>query len=278
MVISKGLSEFEEMTKGEPIVLGMGQSGEVSQDVTGVLALFPGAPKVMAQDRESYVGAEIDYINLLGRTSPFMVAYGANGQVRQVKAIAARTVILVDRTDDDAAHDEGKWQRDVEAAVQSAGIKPLEIKSVGDEEDRVAKDMFVSLGLANMRIYLIGGIAVALAGVLAISLANFWQMRWTLGLMRVRGAAPKHLLRVIMADFVVPLAFGLVIGVVVGIATGYGLANQMFKVPRFLGALGVLPVHLTLTGGTFVSALILGVFFCGTAMMFSLFVFRRYGS
>jgi hypothetical protein len=135
--------------------------------------------------------------------------------------------------------------------------------------------MFVSLGLENIRIYLIGGIAVALAGILAISIANFWQMRWTLALVRVRGGTRGHLLRIILSDFFVPIIFGMVIGIAVGIATGYGLANQMFKVPRFLTTLEVLPVHLIVSPDAFAIAMGLGTFFFLTAFAFSFVMFRQ---
>ena len=271
IVVSKGLAAFEGVGVGRAMVVGHGADGEVEDQVTGVVALLPGAPQVMLQTREAVRRRGDRVLNLLGRTSPFIVATADRRIILPVKTTASRTVVLVDAADGAAP---GEVSRRIGETLGGLGIRPLEIKSVGDEEHRLGKDMFVSLGLENIRIYLIGGIAVALAGILAVSLANFSQMRWTLGLLRIRGAR-KHLVRIIVAEFFVPIVFGMVIGITMGIVTGYGMTNQMFKVPQTLAALEILPVHLTLTGGAFIVAPLLGLFFLGTAIAFSVLVFRR---
>jgi hypothetical protein len=272
VVISKGLADFEEVTVDDDLILGEGNQGELTDRIRGILTLLPGAPQVMLQNREAYVGAEIEFIQLLARTNPFMVVSSRSDNVKQLKAIPSRTVILIETTD---AAEAAAVTAKLETATRSFGIRPLEIKSVAEQDKHLSKDMFVSLGLENIRIYLIGGIAVALAGILAISIANFWQMRWTLALVRVRGGTPEQLLRIILSDFFVPIVFGMAIGVSVGVATGYGLTNQMFKVPRFLTTLEVLPVHLILSRSAFAIAFALAMFFFLTAFAFSFIMFRQ---
>ena len=50
--------------------------------------------------------------------------------------------------------------------------------------------MFIALALANLRIYLFGGLLLAVIAILAIAMANYTEDKRTLALLRIRGVAP----------------------------------------------------------------------------------------
>jgi ABC-type antimicrobial peptide transport system permease subunit len=122
---------------------------------------------------------------------------------------------------------------------------------------------------------MIGGMLVALAGLVAITIVNFNESKRLFGLLRLRGASPGQLMRVVLADLVAPLSVGACIGVPVGLVTGYGLTNAIFALPRAASILQILPVHLTL--GWLVAAIIGGVFvfFLLSSYGLSSWVFRK---
>src|SRR5437773_11959918 len=76
-------------------------------------------------------------------------------------------------------------------------------------------DMFFFLALENMRIYLVGGVLLALIAILAIALTNYLEDWRTLGLLRVRGVAPLLLLRFFASRLLAPALPGLVCGLLV---------------------------------------------------------------
>ena len=78
--------------------------------------------------------------------------------------------------------------------------------------------MFIALALANMRIYLVGGLLLALIAILAIAMANYTEDRRTLALLRIRGASPARLWRFLLATLLSPALLGLIIGAVAAAA------------------------------------------------------------
>src|ERR1051325_9404619 len=60
--------------------------------------------------------------------------------------------------------------------------------------------MFIFLALENMRIYLAGGMLLALIAIAAIALTNYLEDRRTLRLLRVRGAAAGPLFQFFRFD------------------------------------------------------------------------------
>ena len=59
-------------------------------------------------------------------------------------------------------------------------MPPLELHSLGEEVQKVGNDMYISLALANMRIYLAGGLLLALVAIVAVAVANYTRIveRW----------------------------------------------------------------------------------------------------
>src|SRR5207249_608407 len=80
-----------------------------------------------------------------------------------------------------------------QAIVNASPFPPLEVHSLAQEIGKVGSDMYISLALANMRIYLLGGLLLALVAILAVAMANYSEDRRTLALLRIRGASPSSI-------------------------------------------------------------------------------------
>ncbi|MBI3940676.1 MAG: ABC transporter permease [Acidobacteria bacterium] len=270
--ISSGLASYLELETGARAALGTVSAGEPGRtEVQGILNVLPGAPQVMLQNREAYVSADIEFINYLSRTNPFVVARAASPGVGQWEGMLSRLVVLVDL---DEGANVAAVRGQLESKVREVA-KLAYVKSSNEEEQKVSKDMFISLALENMKVYMIGGIVVALAGIIAISIANYLESRRTFALLRIRGASPSHLVRIAISDFFVPILCGMVVGLAVGILAGYGLTNQIFRIPRVISILEVFPVHLILSGFIFGVIGVLSLLFAATAVAFSLLIFRK---
>ena len=126
-----------------------------------------------------------------------------------------------------------------------------------------------------MRIYLLGGLALALIAILAIAMANHAEDRRTLALLRIRGASPRDLWRFVVATLLSPAMLGLVLGAVAAVLAGFGLANYVWKLREIRTVVQLLPTHLVLsplTGGVLV---LLVVLLIGVASAFSWYVYRK---
>jgi hypothetical protein len=161
------------------------------------------------------------------------------------------------------------------ALAQASPFPPLEIHNLEDEKGKVATDMFIALALANMRIYLAGGLLLALIAILAIAMANHAEDRRTLALLRIRGASPKDLWRFVVATLLSPALLGLLIGALAALLAGFGLANYVWKLREIRTVVQLLPTHLVvspLTGGVLMLLVLLLI---GVASAFSWYVYQR---
>ena len=135
--------------------------------------------------------------------------------------------------------------------------------------------MFVRLGLENMKVFMIGGILIAICALIAIAWVNFIERRRTFGLLRIRGASPAQLIRVVLAQMFVPVVIGAVVGVVAGLVAGYGLTNAIFALPRVVSVLGILDVHLVVSW--FICGVVLAVLltFFFAMLILGSWIFRK---
>jgi predicted lysophospholipase L1 biosynthesis ABC-type transport system permease subunit len=162
-----------------------------------------------------------------------------------------------------------------EALLGALPVAPLEIHRLPEQILRAGSDMYIFLALENMRIYLAGGILLALVGVLAIALANYAEERHTLALLRIRGASPIYILRFLVAMMLSPALLGLILGSAAGLAAGFGLANYLWKLREIQTAVGLLRTHLVISAATVEIIILLAIFLIVVASLFSLWVFRK---
>ena len=135
--------------------------------------------------------------------------------------------------------------------------------------------MYISLALANMRIYLVGGLALALIAILAIAMANYVEDRRTLALLRIRGASPAEMWRFVMAMLLSPALVGLLLGAGSAVLAGFGLANYVWRLREIRTVVQLLPTRLVVAPLTAWVALLLMIVLVGVASGFRWWVFRR---
>ena len=213
--------------------------------------------------------ARIDYLNYLFSTNAYMATGIDNAKLKPLQILLPRVIVLlkVDPNVDPAA-----FQR---AIAKANTFPPLEIHSLAQEIAKVGSDMYISLALANMRIYLVGGLILALVAILAIAMANYSEDRRTLALLRIRGASPAAMRRFVLAMLLSPALVGLALGATSAVLAGFGLANYVWKLREIRTVVQLLPTHLVVSVLTVWIALLLVFLLVGVATGFSWWVYRH---
>ena len=267
---SPPVAEFWNLGSGEPVLLGADlQRRPVLVPSGGVIGFLPGMPPRSISDRQSYVSARIDYLNYLSSTDAYLAATMDNPKIANLKVLVPRILLLVH------VKESADTATVVKAVTGALKARPLEVRELKQELKKVGGDMFIFLALENMRIYLIGGVLLALIAIMAIALTNYLEDRRTLGLLRVRGASPALLFRFFASSLLAPALVGLVVGIVVAGAAGYGLTNLIWGLRELKSVVHLLPTRLVVSELTIWIAIGLVAVIMGIALLFSLWVFRR---
>jgi FtsX-like permease family protein len=267
---SPPVAEFWNLASGEPILLGADlDKRPVFASGGGVIGFLPGMPPRTIADRQSFVSARIDYLNYLSNTDAYLVAAADNPQIANLKVLIPRVLLLV------RLKPPGDAAGAARTIAEGLGARPLEVRELTRELKKIGGDMFIFLALENMRIYLVGGMLLALIAIGAIALTNYLEDRRTLGLLRVRGASPALLFKFFASMLLAPAIAGLVIGVLVAAAAGFGLTNVIWGLREIKSALHLLPTRLVISGLSVWISLSLFVVIAGIALLFSLWVFRK---
>jgi hypothetical protein len=267
---SPPVAEFWNLASGEPVLLGADLDKKpVLVPGGGVIGFLPGMPPRSIADRQSFVSARIDYLNFLSSNDAYLTATMDNPRIANLKVLIPRVLLLV------RLKQASDTQGAVKSIAQALRTRPLEVRELERELKKVGGDMFIFLALENMRIYLVGGMLLALIAIAAIALTNYLEDRRTLGLLRVRGASPALLFKFFASTLLAPAVGGLVIGVLVAAAAGFGLTNLIWDLRELKSVVHLLPTRLVLSGLTAWISVALFVVIGGIALLFSLWVFRR---
>lgn len=266
---SASVADFWQLAPGTRTVVGLTRTRQpVDAPSAGTLAFLPGLPPKTVSDRQGYVQARIDYLNYLLGTNAYLAAAADAKGLGELQLLAPRVVVML-RTRDDIDADR------LRAALSTAtSVAPLEIHSLEEEVQKVGNDMYIALALANMRIYLIGGLLLAIVAMVAIAAANYAEDRRTLALLRIRGASPASLWRFLLAALLAPALVGLAVGAVAAAIAGFGLANYVWQLRAVRTVVQLLPTHLVvepITGGL---ALMFLLFLVAVAAVFAWWAFR----
>ena len=241
----------------------------VAAKAAGVLAFLPGIPPQSVSDRQGYVQARVDFLNYLFSSNAYLMTKADNPQLGALQILVPRVIVLV-RTD--ATVDETAFPK---ALAKATPFPPLEIHSLAQEIGKVGSDMYISLALANMRIYLIGGLALALVAILAVAMANYAEDRRTMALLRIRGASPMAMWRFVVAMLLSPALVGLALGAGAAVLAGFGLANYVWRLREIQTVVQLLPTHLVVAALTGWVVLLLLALLMSVASGFSWWVFRH---
>ncbi len=272
ILVSQGFRASYDANGSDRLSLGRGDGGEdIEVTVAGTIRLLPGLSQLMMQDRESFTSASIEFINSISRTQPYVVGRLDADNIPKVEGLLTNAILHV------GANGAPGAVLDELVRFRDEGLIPAfaDIYTEATQRERLSSDMFVYMALEDIKVFMVGGILVAIAGLMAISMVNFMERKRTFALLRLRGAPPRKLRRVILADLVGPLLVGALIGVPVGILTGYGLTNAIFALPRAASILQILPVHLTLSW--LVGAIVFGLLavFLVSSLLLSRWEFQK---
>jgi len=269
VAVSPPVADFWRVEPGSQMLLGMDPDRRaVGTKAAGVLAFLPGLPPKSVSDRQGFVQARVDYLNYLFSTNAYLATSATNPQLASLQILIPRVIVLV-RTD--GSPDAATFQQ---AIAKATPFPPLEVHSLAQEIGKVGSDMYISLALANMRIYLLGGLLLALIAILAVAMANYSEDRRTLALLRIRGASPSSMWRFVVAMLLSPALVGLALGGGSAVLAGFGLANYVWRLREIRTVVQLLPTHLVIGSLTGWVVLLLIVMLVGVASAFSWWVFR----
>jgi hypothetical protein len=269
VLASTALEDYLRLPIDAPLAVGRGTGGTmVSAPYGGGLLTVPGMPSMSVAQRDSFTTTRVDYLNHLFREQSFLVAAAGNPRLANLDILLTRAVLTVQPQ---GAGGDG-WR---DRVVATLNVTPLEVRSLPDEVSRLGSDMYIFLARHNVRIYLIGGVLMALIALAAIALVNFRDDRRTLGLLRIRGCSPGDLIRFLSAGLTAPALVGLAIGFVVSLAVGYGLTNVVWQLREIKSILTHLTAHLAVSSATaIVVAILLGAILA-LLLWFKQWVFRH---
>jgi hypothetical protein len=267
---SPPVAAFWNLSAGEPVLLGADLSKKpVLVPASGIVGFLPGMPARSISDRQSFVSARIDYLNYLSSTDAYLTGTMDNQRIANLKVLIPRVLMMV------RVNSNGDAGAIVKSLTQTLKARPLEVRELKRELKKVGGDMFIFLALENMRIYLVGGVLLALIAILAIALTNYLEDRRTLGLLRVRGVSPAQLFRFFASSLLAPALLGLAVGLLVACAAGFGLTNLIWSLRELKSVVHLLPTHLVISEWTVWISLGLLAVVVAIALLFSLWVFRR---
>jgi hypothetical protein len=269
VAVSTPVADFWRLEPGTQMLLGMDADRRaVAANTAGMLAFLPGLPPKSVNDRQGFVQARVDYLNYLFSSNAYLATSADNPRIASLQILIPRIIVLL-RTD--GAVEPVAFQK---AIAKATPFPPLEIHSLSQEIGKVGSDMYISLALANMRIYLVGGLLLALIAILAVAMANYSEDRRTLALLRIRGASPASMWRFVVATLLSPALVGLALGAASSVLAGFGLANYVWRLREIRTVVQLLPTHLVVAPLTGWVVLLLIVMLVGVASGFSWWVYR----
>jgi hypothetical protein len=237
--------------------------------VGGDLHFMAGIPLTTVKDRESFVGARVDYLNHLFNNRAYIVAGAGDEKLANLDVLLQRLVLSVEPK---AGVDAARLKRAVLAALPG---EAQGVREVDDEVARLGSDMYIFLARQNVQIYLFGGILMAIIGILAMAFANYAEDRRTLGLLRIRGGGPRELLQFLSAGLSAPAMVGLVFGGLIALVVGFGITNLVWKLREIKTIMIYLRTHLAVSWQTAAVACVLVFIVLALVLFFSRWIFQR---
>ena len=270
ILLSPALAAYWQRGPGDLMPVGRDVHGTLrSAPLAGTVRTLPGIPLRTVNDRDSFVGARIDYLNYLFSTRAFVVAAAGQPGLADLDVLIPRVVLTV-RSIPGVAPEALR-----DRVVQALPAHPLEVRELEGEIARLGSDMYIFLARQNFQIYLLGGLLLAVIGILAVALANYAEDRRTLVLLRIRGCGPRQMLRFSSASLLAPSAVGLVFGALVSLIVGYGITNVVWLLRELRTILTYLPTRLVVSERTALVAALLVLLLVAIALASSRWVFRK---
>lgn len=270
VLLSPSVANYSGKQPGDSAPLGRSTAGQMLEaTIAGTVRYLPGSPLTSITDKDSFAAARIDYVNHLFNNNAYIVADPASSGFAALDVLVTGIHLAIDAADHADA-----------AAIATAitallPAEPLAVRTFESEMSKVGTDMYVFLARENVQVYLIGGLLLALVGILSIAYANYLEDRRVLGLLRVRGVGPYRMLQFFGSGLFAPSLIGLVLGIAVSLVVGYGMTNLVWQLREVQNVLIYLSTHLAISEMTlFVTALIVTLLLL-VGLSFSRWVFRN---
>ncbi|NNE37750.1 MAG: hypothetical protein HKN08_05545 [Gammaproteobacteria bacterium] len=274
VALSPAVADFWEPGVGGFIRLGVdADSNTVSVPSAGVLGHLPGMPPRSVTNREGYVQSRVDYLNYLFDQAAYVVADTESSHLQDLEVFIPRTVLMV-KVNERVLNNADEMQRVRSELASTLPVVPLEVHTLPEEIEKVGSDMFVILTIENMKIYLVGGIALALIAILAIAMANYMEDKRSLSLLRIRGTSPDQLRKFIQTMLLSPAIIALIIGAITAFIAGYGLTNRVWELREIKSVVQMLNTNFVLSGQTLGLAVFILAIVTGSAWLISAWVFK----
>ena len=230
---------------------------------------LPGSPLVSVTDRESFDTARVDYVNYLFSNNAYMAVDPNQSSLNDLDVLISGVQFATEVT---SGHDPYQVSQNV---ISSLPIEPSNIRTFNEEISKIGSDMYIFLARQNVQIYLFGGLLLAIIGILSVAYTNYMEDRRTLGLLRIRGASPKHMLRFFGSGIFAPSYIGLVLGIVVSLIVGYGITNLVWELREVKNILLYLVTRIDVSQLTFIIGLVLFGIITTVGIVFSRWVFYK---
>ena len=271
VVMSPAVAEFTKKIPGESTILGRQINGTdmVNATVGGGVWYLPGSPLVSVTDRESFDTARVDYVNYLFSNNAYMAVDPNQSSLNDLDVLISGVQFAIEVT---SGHDPYQVSQNV---ISSLPIEPSNIRTFNEEISKIGSDMYIFLARQNVQIYLFGGLLLAIIGILSVAYTNYMEDRRTLGLLRIRGASPKHMLRFFGSGIFAPSYIGLVLGIVVSLIVGYGITNLVWELREVKNILLYLVTRIDVSQLTFIIGLVLFGIITTVGIVFSRWVFYK---
>ncbi|MDH3546130.1 MAG: ABC transporter permease, partial [Gammaproteobacteria bacterium] len=271
IILSPAVANFIDKGPGETTLLGRQTDGDnmVDANIAGAVWYLPGSPVVSVTDRESFDAARVDYVNYLFANNAYIIADPNKSLFRDLDVLITGIQFAIDLLP-------GSDQEIVRADILSSlPVEPANIRTYDEEVSKTGSDMYIFLARQNVQIYLLGGLLLAIIGILSVAYTNYLEDRRTLGLLRIRGAGPKSMLRFFGAGILAPSFIGLVFGAAVSLIVGYGITNLVWQFREIKNVLIYLATHIAISELTIVIFITLLLVIAVTGLIFSQWVFRK---
>lgn len=249
VVLSTAMASFWRRNAGDDMPIGRDTTGAmVKAPVAGTMHFMAGIPLAAVKDRESFVAARVDYLNHLFDSRGYMVAAANDPELAQLDVLLQRLVVTITPRPNTNF-------RDLRRALADAFIPAApQFRDRDDEIARLGSDMYLFLARQNVQIYLIGGVLMAMIGILAIILTNYAEDRRTLALLRIRGCGPREVLQFMSSGLTAPAVIGLAFGGLLALVVGFGITNVIWTLREIKSIMLFLHTHLAVSTQTAVVA------------------------
>jgi hypothetical protein len=271
VVMSPAVASFINKAPRETTSLGRNSNGAdmIKSEVAGALWYLPGSPLVSVTDRESFDTARVDYVNYLFSNNAYLAVdpnIPAIGNLDVLISGVQFAIDLVPGSTPDIVRDN---------LLRSLPIEPSSIRTYDEEIGKIGSDMYIFLARQNVQIYLIGGLLLAIIGILSVAFTNFLEDRRTLGLLRIRGAGPMHMLRFFGSGIFAPSYIGLLLGIIVSLIVGFGITNLVWQLREVKNILLYLTTRIAVSELTVIIGVILFGIITIVGVVFSQWAFRK---